>query len=59
MEELKFFVMTSAKSPHRLAIPTYSHIMDAGLGVEPKALGYEPNMLPLHYPAISGALERT
>lgn len=26
--------------------------MEAGPGVEPGALGYEPNMLPLHYPAM-------
>lgn len=25
--------------------------MDAGLGLEPKSLAYETNMLPLHQPA--------
>ena len=26
--------------------------MVAGLGFEPKSMGYEPNMLPLQHPAI-------
>ena len=42
----------------KLSAPTY-HIPTviliikvAGMGVEPISLGHEPNILPLHYPAL-------